>query len=88
MRMFLTLAAFAAAIAGSSAASAHENERGHWEWRSQPSSGPRSFVPVRTRVWVKDGTISVASCDCAMMKADGSGCMMDMRATGVASSTG
>lgn len=78
MKMILTLAAGAAALATASIASANEPAGGHWEWRSQPSFGPKSTVPSRVRVWVKDNETSMANCDCAMMKADASGCMMNM----------
>ena len=78
MKTIFTLAAVAAALATASIASAHENAVGHWEWRSQPSFGPKSTGPSRVRVWVKDGETSMANCDCAMMKADASGCMMNM----------
>lgn len=79
MKTIFTLAAFAAALATASVASAHDSAGGHWEWKSQPSFGPKSTGPSRIRVWVKDSETSMANCDCAMMKADASGCMMDMR---------
>lgn len=78
MKTIFTLAAAAAAFAGASVASAHENAGGHWEWRTQPSIGPKSIAPSRIRAWVKDSGSTVASCDCSMMKADASDCMMDM----------
>ncbi|MGE8134100.1 hypothetical protein ACQKO5_10865 [Novosphingobium subterraneum] len=78
MKMILTLAATAAALAGASIASAHDTIGGHWEWRSQPSIGPKSTIPPRVRVWVKDGETSMANCNCAMMTADHAGCMMNM----------
>lgn len=78
MKMYFTLAAIAATLAGASVASAHENATGHWEWRSQPSIGPKSIAPSRIRVWVRDSEARVASCDCAMMKGDAAGCMMGM----------
>lgn len=79
MKTVLTLAAFAAAFAGVSAASAHDMTTGHWEWRTTPSFGPKTTGPARVRVWVKGAETSMANCNCAMMKADASGCMMDMR---------
>lgn len=88
MRTILTLAAVAAALATASVASAHDNSRGHWEWRSQPSHGPRSTGPLHVRVWVKDGETRMANCDCSMMKADASGCMMDMHGKAEAPSAG
>lgn len=78
MKTILMLAAVAAALAGASIASAHENGGGHWEWRTQPSIGPKTTAPSRNRVWVTDGNQQIASCDCSRMKAAASGCMMDM----------
>jgi uncharacterized protein YfaQ (DUF2300 family) len=86
MKTILTLAAVAAAFATSTVASANDAAGGHWEWRNQPSYGPKSTVPSRTRVWVKDEQTSMANCDCSMMKADTSGCMMDMSGKGGAPS--
>ena len=88
MKTILTLAAVVAALATASIASAHDNAGGHWEWRNQPSFGPKSTVPSRTRVWVKNGETSMASCDCAMMKADQASCMMNMPGKGRAPSAG
>lgn len=88
MKTFFALAAVAAALAGASAASAHDTASGHWEWRTQPSFGPKSTGPSRLRVWVKGDPASMANCDCAMMKADASGCMMDMRGKGAGPSAG
>lgn len=88
MKMMLTLAAAVAAVATVSTASANEPAGGHWEWRSQPSFGPKSTVPSRTRIWVKDRETNMASCDCAMMKADASGCMMNMPGKAGAPSAG
>lgn len=67
MKTIFTLAALAAALAGASVASAHDNAGGHWEWRNQPSFGPKSTVPSRVRVWVKDDNSQMANCDCPMM---------------------
>lgn len=88
MKTILPLAAVAAALATASIASAHDNAGGHWEWRTQSSFGPKSTVPSRTRIWVRDGETSMANCDCAMMKADASGCMMNMPGKGEAPSAG
>lgn len=79
MKSLLVIAAMAASFATASAASAHDNVRGHWEWRIQPSVGPRGNVPSRTRVWVAEPQSAMADCDCPMMHADAAGCMMDMR---------
>lgn len=78
MKMLLTFAAIAAALASASAASAQDTVGSHWEWRSQPSYGPESNVPSRTRIWVKDAGSTMANSDCAMTKADASDCMMYM----------
>ena len=88
MKMILTLAAVAAALATASVASAHDNAAGHWEWKTLPTFGPKSTRPSRIRVWVKGAETSMANCDCAMMKADASGCMMDMRGKSAAPSAG
>ena len=88
MKMILTLAAAVAALATASGASAHDAAGGHWEWRSQPSFGPKSIAPLRTRVWVKDSTSPMAKCNCSMMQADASDCMMDMSGKGRAPSAG
>lgn len=78
MKTILKLAAFAAALAGANAASAHENTGGHWEWQSRSIPGPnRANLPQQVRVWVKDGS-EMADCDCAMMKMSVGDCMMDI----------
>lgn len=76
MKTIFALAAVVAALPNASNASAHGTVGGHWEWRTQPSFGPKSTVPSRTRVWVEDSGSEMANCDCAMMKTDASGCMM------------
>lgn len=78
MQTILTFAAAVAALASASAASARDTTGGHWEWRTQPSFGPRTTGPARALVWVKDDKSEMANCDCPMMKADASDCMMDM----------
>ncbi|WP_221794046.1 hypothetical protein [Aquisediminimonas sediminicola] len=86
MKTIFTLAAIAAALSGVSMASAHDNAGGRWEWRTQPSFGPKSTVPARTRVRVKDGDTRMANCDCSMMKSDAARCKMDMHAKSAAPS--
>jgi hypothetical protein len=88
MKTILTLAAAVAALATASVAFAHDATGGHWEWRTQPSFGPKSTLPSRIQVWVKDSASKMANCDCSMMKADASGCMMDMSGKGRAPSAG
>lgn len=85
MKTFLTIAAAAATFFGASVASAHDNAGGHFEWRDAPAIGPRA-VPHRIRLWVRDEQAMMANCDCSMMKADSSGCMMDMVGKGRAPS--
>lgn len=81
MKMILTLAAVAAALATASASSAHDVASGHYEWRDAPVVGPRA-ISHRVRVWVRNERTTVANCDCSMMKADASGCMMNMSGKG------
>lgn len=88
MKTIFTLAAVAAAIATASVASAHETTAGHWEWQTLPSFGPKSTGPSRVRIWVKGAEISMANCDCAMMKADHASCMMDMHGKNAKPSAG
>ena len=88
MKTFLTLAAVTAILATSTLAQANDRAGGHWESRNSPSFGPKSTVPSRTRVWVKDGEAHMANCDCAMIKTDASCCTMDMSGKGRAPSAG
>lgn len=79
MKTILTLAAVAAALATSSLAQASDRAGGHWQWQSRVTSGPnKSNMPQQVRVWVKDGGIDLADCNCAMMKMSAANCMMDM----------
>ena len=41
---------------------------GHFEWRGQPSYGPRAPTRAPIRVWVSDGKMMAADTDCAMMR--------------------
>jgi hypothetical protein len=88
MKTIFALAAAIAALAGAPAASAHDSSSGHWEWRSQPASGPRSTVPSQVRVWVSDGEHRMADCDCGMMKTAAASCMMNMPGEDRSSSAG
>lgn len=89
MKTIFALAAVAAALAGASVASAHDNAGGHWEWQSRPTFGPnKSNLPSQVRVWVKDRSSEVADCNCGMMKMSAADCMMDMRGKGAAPSAG
>lgn len=63
---------------------------GHYEWRAQPSYGPRTPTRAPVRVWVSDGTAMAAGCDCGMMhgsKAQAADCMT-MPAKGRSASQG
>lgn len=87
MKTIITLAAAAAALATASVASAKDTAGGHYEWRDAPWAGPKA-IPHRERVWVRDEQTATASCDCSMMQADASGCMMDRSGKGRAGSAG
>ncbi|MEO6717228.1 MAG: hypothetical protein ABIM50_08280 [Novosphingobium sp.] len=87
MKTILTLAAAAAALAIASVASANDTAGGHYEWRDAPAFGPKA-IPHRNHVWVNDAQTSMASCNCSMMKADASGCMMSMPGKSRAPSAG
>lgn len=67
-----TIAATLALSATASAAFATDAQptpsTGHFEWRSQPSYGPRAPVRAPTRVWVSDSRLMAADCDCSMMR--------------------
>lgn len=41
---------------------------GHYEWRAQPTYGPRTPARAPVRVWVSDVTAMAAGCDCGMMR--------------------
>lgn len=76
MKNFKQVAAIAAALtvlASTSPAFAADtapaSPTGHYEWRGQPSFGPRAPTRAPIRVWVGDIGPTVANCDCAMMHA-------------------
>lgn len=79
MKTFTVLAALAVAFAVSAPGFAQDTttspQTGHWEWRSQPSYGPRAPLRAPVRVWVPanaaaaSGQTKSANCDCAMMHA-------------------
>ncbi len=84
MKTLLSIAAALAAITSASVAFAHDAQpssaTGHWEWQSRPTFGPnKSNLPPQLRVWVKDSSVEVASCNCDMMKMSAADCMMDMQ---------
>lgn len=88
MKTIITLAAVAAALANASVASAHDSVGGHWVWRTQLASGPRATVPSLARGCVKDSESRMTIGECAMMKADATRYMMDMRGSGAARPNG
>lgn len=78
MKMIFATAAALAALT-TTPSFAQEAAGGHYEWLSRTVPGPnKSGIAPRQRVWVKDKTAQMASCDCAMMKADASDCMKAM----------
>jgi len=75
MKTIVRAAAIAATLALSATASAafaadaqSAPSTGHFEWRSQPSYGPRAPIRAPMRVWVSDSKVMTADCDCAMMR--------------------
>lgn len=80
MKTFTVLAALAAVITVSAPAFAQNTtapaEAGHWEWRSQPSHGPRAPLRAPVRFWVPANAATVskeakpANCDCAILRHD------------------
>lgn len=84
MNTHIRAAAMAAALASSASAipafadTASSPQTGHFEWRTQPSYGPRAPTRAPIRVWVDGVTPMPAGCDCAMMRgtqAQASTCM-------------
>lgn len=88
MKTILALAAVAAALSAASVASAHDSAGGRWEWKTLPTLGPKSTVPSRTRVWIKDSETRMANCDCDMMKMHADDCMKRMQRKNAAPSAG
>lgn len=75
MKTIVRAAAIAATLALSATASAAfaadaqpAPSTGHFEWRSQPSYGPRAPTRAPVRVWVSDSKMMAADCDCSMMR--------------------
>lgn len=84
MNIFIRAAAMAAALASSASAypafadTTPSPQTGHFEWRTQPSYGPRAPTRAPVRVWVGDPRPMAAGCDCPMMRgtqAQASACM-------------
>lgn len=63
--------ALAAPITAFAAPAGHNQQAGHYEWRSIPQFGLRASGPARHQVWVPDAT-HMASCDGAMTAMDSS----------------
>lgn len=74
MNIYIRAAAMAAALASSASAIpalADTNpslQTGHFEWRAQPSYGPRAPTRAPVRVWVDGARPMAAGCDCPMMR--------------------
>ena len=84
MNTYVRAAAMAAAFAWSVPAlpafadTAPASQTGHFEWRAQPSYGPRAPTRAPVRVWVGDAKATNSACDCPMMwggQAQASACM-------------
>lgn len=72
MKTFILLAASLAAFTSASGAFARDAQPGmaggHYEWQSRPGFGPNKSALPTVRIWVKDASAQMASCDCAMMR--------------------
>lgn len=74
MNIYIRAAAMATALASSASAipafadTAPASQTGHFEWRTQPSYGPRAPTRAPVRVWVGDARPMAAGCDCPMMR--------------------
>lgn len=78
MNTFLKVAVAFAALAAISPALAETDRVGNWEL-TRPAPGPsRSGLVVPVRAPMRDGTSAMIDCDCPMMKANVSDCMMGM----------
>jgi uncharacterized membrane protein YdfJ with MMPL/SSD domain len=75
-----TIIAMAATLAALTTMPSFAQEAGgQYEWQSRQVPGPnKSGIATRVRVWVADKPEQMANCDCAMMKADATGCMQAM----------
>ena len=84
MNIYVRVAAIAAALASSASAvpafadTTPTLQTGRFEWRTQPSYGPRAPMRAPVRVWVGDARPMTAGCDCPMLRgtqAQASACM-------------
>ena len=84
MNIYLRAAAMAAALASSASAipafadTTSASQTRHFEWRTQPSYGPRAPTRAPVCVWVDGDRPMAAGCDCPMMRgtqAPASACM-------------
>ena len=79
MNTFLKVAVAFAALAAISPALAETDRAGKRDMVTRPAPGPsRSGLVTPVRVPMRDGTSAMADCDCPMMKASASDCMMGM----------
>lgn len=81
MKNITMIAVAAAAISLPSPAMASGEPGGRWEWRTRSAPGPRSPLPYRTRVWVKDDDSREARRRCAKCRAHKDGCIDHAAAT-------
>ena len=78
MKTFLKVAVAFAALAAISPALAETDRAGNWEL-ARPAPGPsRSGLVAPVRVPMRDAASAMADCDCPMMKASATDCMMGM----------
>lgn len=79
MKTFLKFAAAFASLAAVSPALAQTGRAGQSELATRPAPGPsRSGLLARVRVPMGDAPSAMADCECPMMKASATGCMMGM----------
>ena len=79
MNTFLKVAVAFAALAAISPALAETDRSGNREMVIRPAPGPsRSGLVAPVRVPMRDAASAMADCDCPMMKASASDCMMGM----------
>ncbi|MDP3673633.1 MAG: hypothetical protein Q8R44_00835 [Novosphingobium sp.] len=79
MNKFLKVAVAFAALAAISPALAETDRAGNREIVTRPAPGPsRSGLVAPVRVPNRDSASAMADCDCPMMKASASDCMMGM----------
>ena len=79
MKTFLKVAAAFAALAAISPALAETDRAGKQNMAARPAPGPsRSGLVAPVRVPIRDNASAMADCDCPIMKASASDCMMGL----------